>query len=143
MTEPPFTVLATYHPKVWRGAAIGRELTRITKDLGLKPLRAKRMRLHKNARWRRRRLHADVTCYADPKSEATSWHKDGDLTSGFPMEHAIVVWCNKAPTEFKHKGKVFRPKPFQVVIARNMDCQHRQPPDAPARRWFFRQRVEL
>lgn len=141
--KQPFTVLAIYHPKVWRGSAIGAELTRLTRDLGFKPLRTKRMRLHKNAKQRKRRLHADVTNQADPNTEAASWHQDGDLTLGFPMNHAIVVWCNRAPTEFEYDGRIYRPKPFQVVIARNLACRHRQPPAAAGRRWFFRQRVEL
>lgn len=93
-------------------------------------------------------LHAEVRRFAQPSGQGHSWHKDGDLEArpSEVMDHAAVLWAEITPTEFKHNGKVYQPKPGEIVIARNLACPHRCPPEAPAppkRRWFFRQRVEV
>lgn len=59
------------------------------------------------------------------------------------MNHAEVLWANKTPTEFQYQGKIYQPKPFEVVLVKNLSCYHRRPKDAPGRRWIFRQRVEV
>lgn len=92
--------------------------------------------------------HAEVRRYAQPDGQGQSWHKDGDMDpdSHEIMDHAAVLWSEVTPTEFFHDGTVWRPDPGQIVIARNLGCDHRSPPDTPKppeRRWFFRQRVEV
>lgn len=93
-------------------------------------------------------LHAEVRRFAQPSGQGSGWHKDGDMESapGEVMDHAAVLWAEVKPTEFQLDGHIYRPKPCEIVIARNLACSHRCPPDTPKppkRRWFFRQRVEV
>ena len=138
----PYKILGTYWPVTWRGRKIAHALLQMTERLGYKPLKVKKLRLHKDAVWRSRKLHADVVNHTNPHSEATSWHQDGDLTAGFPLKHGLILWASNTPTELKTPdGQVWRPKPGQVIYVENAEVHHRQPPDACSRRWLFRQRV--
>lgn len=92
--------------------------------------------------------HAEMRRFAQPNGQGGGWHKDGDLEPDAKdvMDHAAVLWAEVVPTEFQYDGKVWQPEPGEIVIARNLVCPHRCPPDTPdppKRRWFFRQRVEV
>lgn len=137
----PYIVLGVYHPSRWRAWLIGRDLTTFTREAGLMPLRGRAWKLARGS-WADPMLHAEVRRRGVPGSQATGWHQDGDMDD-VEMNHAIVTWANVAPTEFKVGGTVYQPKPFEVVLASNLACYHRRPPDAPPRRWLFRQRVEM
>lgn len=144
MSTQPYKVLATFRPERWIPRRVGPQLAKLTARLGYKPLKVKKLRLHKQALWRSRRLHADLTTRTNPHSEATSWHQDGDLTQDFPLDHGLILWATNTPTELKlPSGEVVRPRPYEVIFVRNRDVHHRQPPDAKRVRWLFRQRVSL
>ena len=138
--ELPYVVLAVFKPgpRPWRKSRIHRALTQLTHDLGFKPLPGRAWKLVGQ-----RGLHAEVRKRAVPGTQATGWHQDGDMDPGVNMDHAIITWANVAPTEFKVGNNIFQPKPFEVVIVRNLGVYHRRPPGAPHERWLFRQRVEV
>ena len=135
----PYVVLGVYDPgpQPWKKWRIFRDLTRLTRDLGFTPLPGRSWKLVGQ-----RGLHAEVRKRTVTGSQATGWHQDGDMDAGVEMDHAIVTWANVTPTEFKVGDKIYQPTPFEVVIALNLGCYHRRPPDAPNERWFFRQRVQ-
>lgn len=137
----PYIVLGVYKPTKWRAWKIGKELTALTESRGLIPLPGLGGKNNAKAAWNSDILHAEVRLSAVANSEGTSWHQDGDTTPGANMDHALVLWSNRTPTEFKVGDKIFQPKPFEVVVARNLACSHRRPNNAPSRRWSFRQRV--
>ena len=135
----PYIVLGIYHPTLWKKWKIHRDLTRLTASLGLVPLPGRAWKLVGQ-----RGLHAEVRKRSVPGTQATGWHQDGDMDPGVEMDHAIITWANVAPTEFKvGNNRTFQPKPFEVVIARNLGVYHRRPPNAPQERWLFLQRVEV
>ena len=143
--DAPYIVLDTYKPKRYRGAIIGKALTAFSKELGLIPLKDPVHGPQETSIWCDTALHAEVRRFAQ-HSQGSSWHQDGDLADGSFMDHAALLWAAVTPTEFKVNGTIYRPEPFQVVLARNLGCHHRSPPDAPkqpVRRWFFRQRLEV
>jgi len=132
----PYIVLLKYRPKIWKKWRIHRDLTRFTAEIGLVPLPGRAWKLVGQ-----RGSHAEVRRRAVEGSQATGWHQDGDMDD-VEMNHGIVTWANVAPTQFKTaNGIIYQPEPFEVVIARNLGCYHRRPPDAPNVRWLFRQRV--
>ena len=134
----PYVVLCTYHPPLWKKWKIHKDLTGITRRLGFAPLPGRSWKLVGQ-----RGLHAEVRKRTVHGSQATDWHQDGDMDSDVKMDHGIVTWANVAPTEFKVGDTIYQPKPFEVVLARNLECYHRRPPNAPRDRWLFRQRVKL
>ena len=143
--ECPFLLMGTYKPKRYRGSLIGEYLTKFTERLGLVPLVDGVHGPQVTSIWCNEKLHAEVRRFAQ-HSQGSSWHQDGDLAPGSNMDHAAVLWAAVTPTEYNVGKEIFRPEPFEIVIARNLGCVHRSPPDAPhppERRWFFRQRVEL
>jgi len=143
--KTPYVVLCEYHPsrEPWRAWRIGRELTAITGKLGLRPHVDAVHGAQETSSWCSPELHAEVRRFTQAHAQGEGWHQDGDLKPGSGMDHAQVLWCNVNPTQFQWNGKVYQPKPFEVVIARNLGCYHRRPPDAPRERWVFRQRVAL
>lgn len=146
--NPPFLVLGFYIPRNsndWKAWRIGRALIRMTREWGLVPHHDP---VHGplTVSWYDRALHAEVrkrTLKSETAKRGTQWHQDGDLDPGSLMDCALVTWSNVEPTEFQWNGHVFQPKPFEVVISRNLCGYHRRPPTAPRERWLFRQRVQV
>jgi hypothetical protein len=139
---PPFLVLKHYVPKIWDGKMIGTHLVGYGTSLGLKPLLDPFKGPVPSKIWHSLSWHAEVRRRTLAKPAAESWHQDGDLDAGCNMDHALLLWANRTPTEFKTPdGKIWQPAPFEVVLARNLACFHRRPANAPRRRWMFRQRV--
>lgn len=131
----------SFADKSWR---IGTDLVAFTKSLGLKPLNDPEHPAQDWTPWNNLHLHAEVKNWTPDAPDGKVWHQDGDTTPGSRMDCRIVLWADKTPTEFCFKvgDKIFQPKPFEVVIFNNKACYHRQPPNAPDRRYIFRQRVE-
>lgn len=137
----PYIVLAKYIPEKEDYEMIGRDLTDITKNAGLRPFVNKEIKRNKRPAWKDFALHAEVRKTAVKNSEATQAHRDGD-SSTKDMDFAMVVWADHDPTEFIVDGKVFQPEPYELVLARNIACYHRRP-NISGHRLFFRQRVEV
>ena len=137
----PYKVLGRYVPPKWRAWQIGKDLTKLTASLGYVPLVDKHIKQNKGAAWYDESLHAEVRKTAVPFSEGTDWHQDGDTSSGANMDHVLVLWSNKSPTEFRVGDNVYVPDRFQVVAAKNLACVHRRAPEVEGRRWSFRQRM--
>lgn len=137
----PYQVITVYHPTLWKCWKIGRDLTTLTRRLGLIPLTASDSRYEK-APWSDSRLHAHVRRRTLRTDDAAQWHQDGDY-GHVPMNHGIVLWSNTTPTEFRVGTVIYQPKPFEVVLVNNLSCYHRRPPNAPRQRYIFRQRVEV
>ena len=137
----PYKVLGVYKPKIWNARKIGNDLTKITKDFGLVPLRDKDSRYEK-ASWHDSKLHAHLRRRTLIKPEGAQWHQDGDF-GHVTMRHFLVLWSTNTPTELKANGVIYQPKPFEIILVDNLACFHRRPPDAPRKRWFFRQRVHI
>lgn len=136
-----YEILDFYRPSVWKCYRIGRDLTRLTRSLGLRPLRAKDTR-YERAPWRDSTLHAHVRRRTLRKADGAQWHQDGDY-GHVPMDHGLILWSNTHPTEIRDlNGQVYMPPPFSVVYFRNLEFYHRRPPNAPRNRYIFRQRVE-
>lgn len=142
----PYVIIGHYVPPKYRASVIGEYLTDLTFDLGLVPLNDPEHGPQTTSIWCDEERHAEVRRFAQ-HSQGSSWHQDGDLADGSKMDHAAVLWSAVTPTEFKvATGEIFRPKPFQVIVVRNLNGHHRSPPDCPKppiRRWFFRQRIEV
>lgn len=145
----PYIVLDTYYPNMFSFAAkcwrIGKDLTDLTKALGFKPLNDPEHPAQDWAPWSDLDLHAEVKNWTPDAPDGKAWHQDGDTTPGSRMDCRIILWADETPTEFCFQGayqKIHQPKPFEVVIFDNRACFHRQPPNAPDRRYIFRQRVE-
>ncbi len=143
MAEPYVVLKERYCPKQWRAWRIGRYLTSLTAEMGLTPLDDPIHGPQSFRAWCDRGLHAEAGWVTYSGGQGRDWHQDGDTKPGSRMDNAMVLWSNRTPTEFKYKGRVYQPKPFQVIIARNLACHHRRPANAPGRRWLFRQRVEI
>ena len=145
-----FIVIARYIPTRWRLWKVGRDLCEITRLFGLIPLPLGMHRLHK-AKWVRASLHADILRRAPVHDTIDlDWHRDGDIT-GANMNCGIVLWSNICPTQIRPcsngsephvLGEIVQPQPFEVVLFNNLDVVHRRPPNAPQKRWLFRQRVQ-
>lgn len=136
----PYKVLGTYIPTSNRCWRIGRDLTRLTKQLGFIPLNAPDDR-YERAPWNDPRLHAHVRRRTLRSEAGSQWHQDGDF-GHIPMNHGLVFWSNRTPTEFRIGDQVYQPDSYDVVYINNLDCYHRRPPNAPRHRFIFRQRVE-
>ena len=143
MSAPYIVLKEHYCPKTWRAWRIGRDLTRFTKQQGLVPLNDPIHGPQTFKAWCSRRLHAECGWITYKGGQGEDWHQDGDMAPGSQMDHAEVLWANRTPTEFQYEGRIYRPKPFQVILVRNLSCEHRRPADAPKKRWLFRQRVEV
>ena len=138
----PYTVLTYYEPVLWRCWKIGRDLTRITRDLGFLPLQAEDSR-YERAPWSDNRLHAHVRRRTLRSVAGEDWHQDGDY-GHVPMDHLLAFWSSNTPTEIRDStGRVWQPRPYELVIINNLEVFHRRPLDAPRRRWFFRQRLQV
>lgn len=147
----PFKVITTYKwgPKGRYCSKIGEDLLEITRELKLVPFDNDEIQRNEKAAWFDYKNHAEVRMTAEEGSQGTGWHQDGD-TSTSNMDCALVLWTNRDPTEFKFKGitpsPISTPKPFELVIARNLSAYHRRPPNANGgkpTRFIFRQRVEV
>lgn len=143
MPAPYIILKERYLPKRWRAWRVGRDLTRLTKELGLVPLDDPVHGPQTFRAWNSERLHAECGWVTYKGNQGEDWHQDGDLAPGSKMDHAEVLWANRTPTEFLYKGRIYQPRPFQVILVRNLSCKHRRPANAPERRWLFRQRVEI
>ena len=140
----PYVVLEErYVPRRWRAWYIGRALTRLTRGQGLIPLNDPVHGPQNFRAWVSQELHAECGWVTYKGNQGEDWHQDGDLKPGSKMDNAMVLWANRTPTEFQYQGKIYQPKPFEVVLVRNLSCKHRRPANAPERRWIFRQRVEV
>ena len=137
----PFKSLGFYKPKRRRCSVIGKDLTKITKELGFVPLPGIGGKNNTKAAWTNDKLHAEVRMTAVKGSEGTSWHQDGDTTSGANMDHVLIVWADRHPTEIKYNGKIYQAKPYEIMAVKNLGCHHRRPPNYEGKRFHFRQRV--
>lgn len=139
----PYITLGSYHPDVWKCWKIGRDLTTITKNHDLVPFNDPVHPAQPWATWCSEKLHAECKRRTPRNKGGEDWHKDGDTTPGARMDCAIVLWSSKTPTEFQLEGKIYQPKPFEIVLFNNRSCSHRRPLNAPRKRFIFRQRVEI
>lgn len=140
----PFLVLGHFVPKIWKAYECGEAITKITKKLGLIPHDDPLHGAQEWCPWYSKSLHAEVKKWTPPKKQGEEWHQDGDTTPGSKMDCALVLWASNNPTEFKTPdGKVWQPQPYQIVLARNLSCLHRRPPNCPEKRFMFRQRVKV
>lgn len=137
----PYSILAIYKPEIWKCWHIGRDITRITRHAGLRPFDFPDTR-YARAPWSNPELHAHVRRRTLRKEDGAQWHQDGDY-GHVPMEHGLVFWANTSPTEIRDiEGKVWYPKPYEVIYINNLEVYHRRPVNAPRHRYFFRQRVQ-
>ncbi len=143
MPAPYIVLKQRYLPRPWRAWRIGRDLTRLAREQGLVPLDDPIHGPQTFKAWCSERLHAECGWVTYKRGQGEDWHQDGDMAPGSQMDHAEVLWANRTPTEFQYEGRVYQPKPFQVILVRNLACMHRRPANAPRRRWLFRQRVEV
>jgi len=145
-TKQPYVVLCNYYPaKPFRAWKVGRDLTKITAELGLIPFPRIGGKTNDGAAWNKPDLHAEVRLTSHGDAEGASWHQDGDNTPGADMNSALVLWADRLPTEFQsiNNGQIYQPRPFELVIVRNRGCLHRRPPKAEGFRMSFRQRVVI
>ena len=143
MTQPYIILKEKYIPSKWRAWRIGKDLTKFTQQLGLIPLNDTKIKRNPGAAWSDEKTHAEVRMTAVPGSEGTQWHQDGDTSPGARMDHGLVIWANRTPTELFIDNKIYQSESFEVILVRNLAGMHRRPANAPARRFMFRQRVEL
>ncbi len=140
----PYIVLGTYKPSPWRAWRVGRSLTNLTRKAGLVPhIDPKHGPNHMTKAWFSEALHAEVHKKTANVKEAEGWHYDGDTTPGSKPECCLVLWSTSTPTEIMFQGKIYQPKPFEVILFRNMSVTHRRPANCPKDRWIFRQRVRI
>lgn len=139
----PYRVLGSYHPTFWKAWKVGRDLTNITKSHGLIPHDdPAHGPIHWKKGWYSDELHAEVRKKTSQRAlQAEDWHYDGDTTPDAKPDCALVLWATATPTEFMYKGQIYQPKPFEIVIAKNLVVRHRRPAGCPVDRWVFRQRV--
>jgi len=145
VSSVPYIVLGTFKPKTWKSWDIGKRLTDFTKESGLVPHVDPVHGAQTWVPWYDEALHAEVRIWTEKNRQGCDWHKDGDTTSGARMDCAIVLWADWAPTEFQYAGKISQPRPYEVVLFRNLAPSHRRPPHikAEAERWVFRQRCRV
>ena len=143
----PYKSLGIYRPERWSARRIGQDLCRLTRRAGCIPHVDPAHGPLERVAWRSDRLHAEVRRRSFKTKMAEGWHYDGDTTPGARPDCALVLWASNNPTEIKLRtpsdGRVFQPRPYEVVIFRNLECLHRRPPGAPRVRWVFRQRVAI
>lgn len=139
----PYIILGIYVPKRWKTFVIGRSITKITSDYGLKPLKDPIHGPQTWVPWYDLDLHAEVKKRTPRNPKGEDWHQDGDLDLGSKMDHALVLWSNIDPTQIEYKGTIYQPRPYEIVLFRNLAGKHRRPPTAPRNRFIFRQRVEV
>lgn len=158
----PYLSLGKYMPSRWRASIVGRELTDLTAKLGLlphyDPMHGPLELTGRN--WVSKVLHAEVRRRTFKTNQAESFHYDGDLQEGSRPDCAIVLWASNNPTEIKWRQcqcgacgdtrqpksiheEIYSPRPYEIVIFRNLACLHRRPANVPRIRWVFRQRVSL
>lgn len=139
----PYEVLGFYKPTRWSAWRVGNYLIDLTRDNGLIPNRDPKHRHQYTAPWHSKLYCAYVRKRTVTNPRATSWHQDGDLVAGSLMDDTLVLWASNTPTEIKDKdGKVWIPKPYEIVMFKNLDVFHRRPQECPRVRWLFRQRVQ-
>lgn len=155
----PYLVLATYKPSRWNAQRVGEDLCALTAERGLIPhLDIAHGPLTK-VPWYDILRHAEVRRRSFRTKMAEGWHYDGDTTPGSQPNCAIVLWASNNPTQIQFRYpvldtgegyqayadsiKTWQPKPYEVVIFRNLGCLHRRPADVPRIRWVFRQRVAI
>lgn len=150
----PYIVIGKYTPIVrvadkWNATPgfrcwdIGEMLTGLTAARGLIPLYDPKHRAQDWTPWNSQKLHAEVHKWHPGTHVAEDWHQDGDMIGGAIMDCASVVWASNNPTQFKVNDKVYQPKPFEVVLFKNLSCFHRRPPGTPEERFFFHQVVQV
>lgn len=138
----PYRVLGVYHPvdkKAWK---VGRDLVAFTAGFGLKPLPGVGGKNNTGAAWSRPEVHAEARLTGRRNAEGSSWHQDGDNTDGANMDHVLILWADRSPTQFLVDGAVYQPAPFEIVAFGNLTGYHRRPPDFDGFRMSFRQRVK-
>lgn len=136
----PYEVIGTYVPPRWNVRLVAHSLEKLVESAGLIPLPMGNYRLHKGP-YQNTNKHSDLMRRIPKKSqEDLDWHQDGD-TSNTNMDCSLVLWATRVPTEFLYHGKVYQPRAHEVVVANNLNCRHRRPPNAPRIRWLYRQRV--
>lgn len=147
----PYIVLAMYKPWWWPKAPketceeIGNDLCFITHNAGLTPLHDGVLEAQDWCPWVNMDRHAEVKRYTPDYFKSEDWHQDGDLDPGSNMDHALVLWTTKYPTELRTDEGICQANPFEVILFRNLRLSHRRPLAAPrgGERHFFRQRVNL
>lgn len=139
----PYVVLGIYKPTRWKSWAVGKDLTRMTKEAGLKPHYDPAHGPLTTVPWFSKELHAEVRRRSFKTKQAEGWHYDGDLTPGAKPACCLVLWATNNPTEIMWNGKIYTPNPYEVVIFKNMSVTHRRPANVPRKRWVFRQRVAI
>jgi len=150
----PYRVLESYYPQImpadrwnqtdgWRCWSIGQDLTELTHRHGLKPFHDPLHTAQNWTPWNSQSLHAEVHKWHPGTHVAEGFHQDGDMIPGAKMDFASVLWASTTPTEFNYQGKIYQPKPFEVVLFRNLSCSHRRPSNAPEARFFFHQCVSI
>jgi len=137
----PYLVLGVYKPEIWKSYIVGRELTALTRGWGLIPHKDPAHGPLHSVPWYSEPLHAEVRRRTFKTAQAEDWHYDGDTTPGSKPECCLVLWATNNPTEIQYQGRIYRPKPYEVVIFKNMSVRHRRPTNVPRIRWVFRQRV--
>jgi hypothetical protein len=154
----PYLVLGHFVPTVWDAQRIARSLCWITHKAGLTPHVDPAHGPLTKVPWYSVPLHAEVRRRSFRTKMAEGWHYDGDTTLGSRPDCAIVLWASNNPTEIRRRidpcvespgwtadgaTSVYQPKPYEVVIFRNLRCLHRRPEGVPLIRWVFRQRVAV
>jgi len=139
----PYIVLGTYKPTIWKSWKVGRELTEFTRKQGLIPHDDPKHGPLTTVPWFSMKLHAEVRRRTFNTKQAEGWHYDGDTTPGSKPDCCLVLWASNTPTEIQYQGKIYTPKPYEIIIFKNMSVRHRRPEDCPKVRWMFRQRVEI
>jgi hypothetical protein len=144
----PYIVLGVYKPPVWKAFKVGRALCAMTKNAGLQPHVDPAHGPLNGAQWHSDMLHAECRKRSFKTKQAESWHFDGDLEPGAKTNCGIVLWSSCMPTLIKRQQGggleiIYQPKPFEVVLFRNLFCFHRRPTGVPRDRWTFRQRVAV
>lgn len=62
----------------------------------------------------------------DYESVALEWHRDDEGLAGEYRDYWLAIMATHAPTEIKlPDGKIYHPKPREVVAFRNEVCYHR------------------
>ena len=144
MTKP-YIVLGTYTPQTpWRAWRVGRDLTRLTEELGLVPINDPNHNHQSSASWHDKSLCAYVRRRTVQNPKAGNWHQDGDLVAGAQMDNYLVLWASNTSTILRigNSGNVYRPNKREIILFHNLGCEHRRPDSCPSIRWIFRQRVE-
>lgn len=144
----PYIVLSMYKPSKWRASIVGRELTDLTDSLGLvphyDPLHGPLELTGRN--WCSKLLHAEVRRRTFSTNQAEGWHYDADLNPDGNPDCSLVTWASNNSTQVKWRigadTTIYQPRPYEVVIFKNLECLHRRPPNSPRVRWLFRQRVK-